>query len=312
MQSRTAICASPAFSWINLANPKRVYLADDDPALPPKQLAARLKERAKIARRKERQVTGEAPLVGGRPLQGDSPKPDTLQRRKRKAAKEAAAGLIDLGLPDFDVVGGVEAAATAAMEAAAEKTRADNAAAMQAASEQAAAEAATEAATEAAIEAAVEQAAAEAAAAEIEEAIGEAAACMAAERAAAIDEVVDGMVAAEEKADAERLRLERRLTREMEPDRGYVDAARSGSNPHLERECFFCLESDTNAYMPCCQRRVHKACIQTWHAMGQDKTGKHELRAPRMDGGWKPVVMERLHTCPWCNAEMLSARVWRV
>ena len=90
----TAAIASPAGSWNNLVKPKRVHLADDDPALPPAQLAARLKQRAKLARRKERELTGEAPLVGGRPLQGDSPKPATLQRRKRKAARERSVRIV--------------------------------------------------------------------------------------------------------------------------------------------------------------------------------------------------------------------------
>ena len=84
-------------------------LKDDDPALPPEVLKARLKQRAKLARRLERAVTGEAPLVGGCPTKADV-KPNTLQRRKRKAEREATLSLTDVGLPDFSI--GVEATTT--------------------------------------------------------------------------------------------------------------------------------------------------------------------------------------------------------
>ena len=97
-------------TWIALNKPKRVWLADDDPALPPEQLKARLRERAKAARRKEREtklalgLPPEDPPKGGRPTSA-AVKPQTLQRRKRKAKRDAALALVDLELCDFGVVG---------------------------------------------------------------------------------------------------------------------------------------------------------------------------------------------------------------
>ena len=155
--------ASPPVTW-NHGMTSR--LKDDDPRLPQEVLKARLKQRAKLARRQERAVTGQAPLVGGRPPKGNEDvKPDTLQRRKRKAASmvanEVALNLMDVGLPDFAV--GMQPMAAEAERMAVES---------RAAAESAAAErAATEAAAEAAAEAAIEAAATEAAAAEIEAAI---------------------------------------------------------------------------------------------------------------------------------------------
>jgi hypothetical protein len=115
-----------------------------------------------------------------------------------------------------------------------------------------------------------------------------------------------------ETAEAQRLRLEKRLAREVASDRGYIDEARTRLSARNENPCFICMDSHTDAYMPCCQHRVHSACIKRWHAMGQDRDGRHAVKAPRRDGGWKPVAMARVHECPHCGAEMLSARVPRV
>ena len=238
-------------------------------------------------------------------MQGDSPKADTLQRRKRKATNEAVLSLIDVGLPDFGVVG-VDAVTTVeCIEASTDCTAAEQAAA---AERDAAGEAAVSSAIE---EAAVGQAAAELADAEIEAAIEQAAAYVAAEHAEAISEAMEGMLASLEKVEADRLRLERRLTRQTGSDRGYVDAARSRSSARMEHACFICLDSHTDAYMPCCSHRVHRACIQRWHSMGQDKI-KHQIKAPKQGGGWNPVSMTRVHKCPPCSSEMLSARVPRL
>ena len=154
---------------------------------------------------------------------------------------------------------------------------------------------------------AIEAAATEAAAAEIKAAIEQAAASVA-ERAKAIGEAVEGMLASLEKAEAERLRLERRLARELMADRGFVDEARSRSKARTDPTCFICMDvnSHADAYMPCCLHRVHRACIQRWHSIGQDKT-KHQISTPKQGGGWKPVAMARVHECPHCGSEMQSA-----
>jgi hypothetical protein len=202
--------------------------------------------------------------------------------------------LIDSTLPMFDVVG---------LEAAAEQTVA---AAESVAADQAAAEATAEAASEAAIKAAT----ADVAAAEIEAAIEQVAACVAAEHAEAIGAAVEELVAAVEQAETRRLRLERRLAHEIAPDRDFIDEARARPSPRNENACFICMNSDlpTDSYMPCCRHHVHRACIARWHGMGQNKT-KNQVKTPKQDGGWKPVAMARLHECPHCSAEMLSARV---
>ena len=299
------VTSSPSINSINWCNGMAAFLKDNDPALPPETLKARLKQRAKLARRKARAVTGEAPLIGGRPTQGDSPKPATLQRRKRTAAALALIHSTDAGLPDFAT--SFEAATT--LECTGVTTYDWMAAEPAAAAEQDFEHAAAEAAAEPTIEAA----AAVAAAAETEAAMEQVAACVVGERAE-LRAVVEAMVATVATAEAERRRKAQAWARQIAPDRGYVDEARSRSNARDQHTCFVCLDTDipTDSYMPCCRNHVHKACIQTWHAMGQDKTGKHELKAPRIGGGWKPVVMERLHKCPVCNSHLLSARVPRI
>ena len=245
--------ASAGAQW--LATTKRRWLADDDPALPPEQLRARLKQRAKLARRAERHTAlalglppPDPPLdKGGRPALREV-KHSTLQRRERTTSKRLSLALTDSALPDFGVVVVELAAACAAAEAECE----------------------------------------------------------------AIGAAMEGMVAALETAEAQRLRIEKRLAREVASDRGYIDEARTRLSARNENPCFICMDSHTDAYMPCCQHRVHSACIKRWHAMGQDKDGRHAVKAPRRDGGWKPVAMARVHECPHCGAEMLSARVPRV
>jgi hypothetical protein len=306
--------ASAGAQW--LATTKRTWLADDDPALPPEQLRSRLKQRRKLARRAERATALALGLPppdphtdkGGRPALQEV-KQSTLQRRGRRAANRVVLASIDFALPDFQVSGLQVAAAVDAVGetvAAAEHSAADFAANERAASDWAASEAA-------AAEQAIQQAAAGVAAAEIEAAIDQAAASAAMQaECVAIGEAVEGMVAALETAEAPRLRLEKRLAREVASDRGYIDEARTRLSARNENPCFICMDSHTDAYMPCCQHRVHSACIKRWHAMGQDKDGRHAVKAPRRDGGWKPVAMARVHECPHCGAEMLSACVPRV
>ena len=72
-----------------------------------------------------------------------------------------------------------------------------------------------------------------------------------------------------EKIEAERVRLEKRLARELIADRGFVDEARSRSNARTDLTCFICMDVDSHAdaYMSCCLHRVHRACIAcTVHA----------------------------------------------
>ena len=284
--------------------------AHSDPLKQAKREKERLARQGSRERAAQRAVvakeTGVALLT---PRRGPTPLPDEQvsrghqQKRARLAVKAAAAAVTAARLPDFAV-------AATAIESMVETSVVENAAATQAAAEQAAAE---QAAVEAAIKVAIEAAATEAAAAEIEVAIEQAAASMVAERAEAIGEAVEGMLASLEKAEAERLRLERRLARELMADRGFVDEARSRSDARIDLTCFICMDVDSHAdaYMPCCLHRVHRACIQRWHSMGQDKT-KHQISAPKQGGGWKPVAMARVHGCPHCRSERLSARVPRV
>ena len=129
----------------------------------------------------------------------------------------------------------------------------------------------------------------------------------------AVGAAVEELVEAVEQAEARRLQLERRLAREIAPGRDFIDEARARPSARNENACFICMNSDeaTDSYMPCCRHHVHRACILRWHGMGQNKT-KHQIKAPKQDGGWKPVDMARLHQCPNCSAEMLSARVPRL
>ena len=135
----------------------------------------------------------------------------------------------------------------------------------------------------------------------------------AAERAEAIGAAVEELVVELERMEAERVRLEKRLARELKADRGFVDASRSRSDARIDLTCFICMDIDSHAdaYMPCCLHRVHRACIAKWHALGQNPT-KHAIMAPRQDNGWKPVAMAQVHGCPHCRSERLSARVPRV
>ena len=138
--------ASKGVQWLSM---KRAWHDDDDPALPPEQLRARLKQRAKLARRAERAtaLALHLPLPapptdkGGRPSLA-AVQSSTLQRREREEAHRFKLSLIESALPDFDVVG-LEAAATAeavAAKAVAEEVAAERAAAERAAAEQAAVE----------------------------------------------------------------------------------------------------------------------------------------------------------------------------
>ena len=121
---------------------------------------------------------------------------------------------------------------------------------------------------------------------------------------------VEDMVVELEKADAQRQQLKMRLAREMAPDRGFIDEARAWPSARNENACFICIDPDvpTDSYMPCCRHHVHCACIKRWHAMGRNMN-KHQVKAPNQNYGWIPVNLARLRQCPYCSADMLSARV---
>ena len=282
--------------------------AHQDPVKQQKRERERLKKQRAAQRAAEAAENGVCPAPlkhGPKPLPDEAVSAGHRQKRARKAVKAAVAVVTGAGLPDLAAAAGaIESVAAMAAENAA-ATQA--AAAQQAAAEQAVAEAAVEA---------IKAAATEAAAAELEAAINQVAACVAAVEVA-MGEVCEEMVSELTAAEAERQRVAQAWARKIAPDRGYVDEARSRSNAREQHTCFICLDTldsnlPTDSYMPCCRNHVHKACIQTWHAMGQDKTGKHVLKAPRIGGGWKPVAMERLHNCPFCNYHLSSARVPRV
>ena len=139
---------------------KRVWLADDDPALPPEQLMARLKGRAKAARRKERAILLALGLPPEDPPRGGcrtfvairAVAPHAAQgggKRKAGEALDDASWSTMMTLLQIELHAAMgaekEAAAAAEKEAAAEKAAAE-AAIEQAAAEQAAAEAAAVAA----------------------------------------------------------------------------------------------------------------------------------------------------------------------
>ena len=80
-----------AFIWYEPNQPKHVHLADDDPALPPETLKEWQQSRA---RREKKAVEKLAALAAGvplpvpkrgRPVSADGPKPNTLQKRRRKS-----------------------------------------------------------------------------------------------------------------------------------------------------------------------------------------------------------------------------------
>ena len=50
--ARVGLMSQHGVVWMPINQPKRVFLADDDPGLPPQQLKQRLKERRKAARKK--------------------------------------------------------------------------------------------------------------------------------------------------------------------------------------------------------------------------------------------------------------------
>lgn len=291
---------------------RRPELADDDPALDPTKLQRRLARQAQRAAAKERDEAAVArgevalPAKPGRKRLSDEMltlpgHEEALRKRKRKASASCepvpvltssiSGGLIDYALTSFN--GLIEACTDQAEQAAADQ-------------------AAAQAAAEAAVGAAVEQTLADLAAAEIHMAVEQAAAQLAAEKVVA--EMMAAVMAACLKAAKERERKaakKRRVAANLASDGGYVDEARSRSKARMEHACFICLESHTDAYMPCCGQHVHRACIARWHGMDRNKT-KHQAMAPKQGGGWKPVDMARLHQCPHCGAEMLSARVHRL
>jgi flagellar biosynthesis GTPase FlhF len=288
----------------------RKRLNDDDPTLDPATLKNRLKKRRHDEVAAQRKAAAEVAAQLGQP--SPPPPPTGRPRKAGTLANQPTAPIPpafgNLAL-EFD--GAVAAAALVAIGRDEEQRRRQHAA-LTAENDETIERLLTEAADQAAAEkaAADEAERAEAERAEVEQAAAEKAA---AEKATAEAAAVAKAAAAAEaaaKAEAGRLRLKRRLEREMEADRGYVDSARIQSEPRLQHACFVCMDSDlpTDSYMPCCRHHVHRACIARWHGMGQNKT-KHQAKAPKQDGGWKPVDMARLHQCPHCSAEMLSARL---
>ena len=300
--------ASTGLSWVGL-NPteepkKRAPLLDW--ALSAEELKQRVKQREKRARRAEREAAarrGEPlpPPVCHRPRVADNAAAhDTLVKRKRKAEKEALLALTHMSVPDFARAEQVVAAdfAGPAGRVAAEKAAALVATAARAATEKSVAAAELSAIAQA------ERAEAERAEAERAEVERVAAACV----EAAMGEVLEETLAELTTAEAKRLREAWRLARQIASDRGFVDEARSRSNPRMELACFICLHAETDAYMPCCSHRVHRACIAKWHGFGRCKS-QHKVMAPTQGGGWMSVDMARVHECPMCGGEMQSARV---
>ena len=285
-----------------------------DSALSPEELKVREKQREKRARRAQREAAagrGEPlpPPICHRSCVADKDAAHgTLLKRKRKAEKEALLALMDGHIPYFAgaellAAGSCSLAGPGPPRVAKEKAADLVGSAARAATEKAAA----------AMELAALGVTAAPAAIEGEEAAIDPTAREAAERAEAIGAAVEELVVQLERMEAERVRLETRLARELNADRGFVDASRSRSKARIDLTCFICMDIDSHAdaYMPCCLHRVHRACIAKWHALGQNQT-KHAIMAPRQDNGWKPVAMARVHGCPHCRSERLSARVPRV
>jgi hypothetical protein len=302
---------STGLTWMPLNQAKRVWPADAE--LSPEKLKARLKERAKAARKKERDerlalgLPREDPPTGGRPTSAAirmAVAPHTAQgggkRKAGEALDDASWGSIvttlesELHAAQKDEK---EAAAAAEKEAAAEKVAAVWVAAAELAAK---------------IKAAVEAAAATLVAAEIEAATE----AVEAERVQqVVGAVVEEMVVA---VEAEQKRQQKAQTQAalLASDRGFVDEASRPAariiDDGIEDTCGICLLECPNAYMPCCRNHVHSACVKRWHGMGRDKT-KHQVKTPKEGGGptqWVLVALERLHECPLgCGAALLSARL---
>ena len=327
--------ATPSFQWIQMAVPK---VARPEPVVTPEAAArARKLHKKALAKRALRAANAERaaaraqgidvpPAKIGRPCTSN-PKVSTLRNRKSLARKAAAAAQINTQLPFYGQVAthselcinaALDRPTQAIEQAAAEMTAAaatgyETAESMATEALNAAAPTVLAAAEIEALEAmepeALEAAAVELEAAEFEYRVEEVAAPTAAECVGvAVGQALEALVAKLEKDDAKRRQLDRRLARELAPDRGYVDHTRKRSRPRDEHACFICLELATDACMPCCMNGVHQACIARWHAMGQN-VNKHMVSAPKQGGGWKPKRMERVHKCPVCRTHMPSARV---
>ena len=290
---------------------KRVWLADE--VLSPEKLKARLKERAKAARKKERGqklalgLPPEEPPTGGRPTSAAAP--HTAQCRGKRKAGEALddstwntlVTSLELGL-HAAVEAEKEAAAAAEKEAAA-------AAEKEAAAEKVAAEAVA-AAVEAMSEAVVEQAATEAVAAEIEAAI-EVEAEKAAEHAEAerveAEKMAAAVVARAEKLVAKQRRREEKATKLTAPTaKGVAFGLElpAPKPPLLDSPaCIVGVCDDGKrlgkmfGHMTCCGAGICKYCLGISQAQGgkvvKKKYGGCQEMAPRA-------------RCPWCREPYVS------
>ena len=288
---------------------KRVWLADAE--LPPEKLKARLKKRAKDARKKERKklalgLPPEDPPTGGRPTSAAAPH-TTQGGGKRKAGEaldDSTWNTIMISLEsemDAAVEAEKEAAAAAEKEAAA-------AAEKEAAAEKVAAETVV-AAVEAMAKAAVEQAAVEAVAAEIEAAIKveaeKAAEHAEAERVEA-EKMAAAVVARAEKLVAEQRRREEKAKKRMAPTANGVAFGLELPAPKPPRvgPCIVGMCDDGKklgkmfGHMACCGAGICKYCLGVHQAQGgkvvKKKYGGCQEMAPRAQ-------------CPWCREPYISA-----
>ena len=270
---------------------------------------ARAKVKAESAEKEAKQGKLLSPTRGCSPI-AEAVAPYTAQGLKRKAGE---------AIDDWNwstLMTSSEAELHAAAEA---EKEAATAAEKEAEAERVAAVWEAAAKLVATIEAAVEAATATVVAAEIEAATEAAIEAVAAEREQQeVAAVVEEMVVAVE-AERKRQQKAKKQAALLRSDGGYVDEASRPAARIIddgdEDTCCICFLECPNAYMPCCRHHVHSACIKKWHGMGQDKTGKHGVKTPKVGGGptkWKPEAMERLHECPQCGAALKSARVPRL
>ena len=304
----TAPQESPSWEWHDLFEPPK-----PPPPLPPEVVAQRAvwaaKGRAKRAADKQRAMAraeGFPPPLRakiGRPRKkwaGEAiAAPDTVQRCKRRAASKALPDEAWHSLVDYAVL---------LDKAAADKAAADKAAAEQAAAEQEAAAVVAAAAAEAAIE----QAAAELAAAEIEAAIELEAAVIMAEREA-IGAAMEELLVAVEKREAERLRLQRRLAREVAP-MTHGEAFDIQLPPPLpalgDDVCVSCFDKAHECEPGCfgrlgCGHAVCKSCLGRWIAKG----GKPVK--PYRDENREMQMLAPPACCPICKWRIRSSnRSW--
>ena len=238
-------------AWMPINQTKRVYLSDDDPALPPRQLKERLKKRVQAARKKARleQAAHGLPPADGSPAVGGAASRHgelvTLLLRSHRGVGAAGSTLVNVELCDSGGAELKEAESQAEVAAVAREVVKDIIADVEKA---VVVQAITDASNTPAIEAAIE--------ATIEEAI----------EWAAVE-----LAAAAEKAAANKAAALKRMEFMHAPTRndgkeGFGTQLHEAADADSleERICAICLEPAKTTMKACCGKGMHKACLAHW------------------------------------------------